>query len=99
MVEKPEFQRAERHAMAGHGYAMGRGIDHNVAALQLQALKDGGFIPAQQCTHASDHFTRAERLCDVIVGAEFQADHTVGFLTPRGQYEDRSSCKPLVTLK
>jgi hypothetical protein len=54
------------------------------------------FIAPQEGAHASNHFTRAERLCHVVVRPEFQANNAVGFLTSGRQHEHRRSSEPVI---
>ncbi len=44
---------------------------------------------AQQRAHARDHFVRAERLGDVVVGAQLQPDDAVRLFGAGGEHDDR----------
>ena len=48
-----------------------------------------GFVAAQDGADAGGQFARVERLRQVIVGAEFQADDAVDIFAARGQHDDR----------
>ena len=49
----------------------------------------GRVRPAQQRAHARDEFVGAERLGDVVVGAELEPDDAVGLFGAGGQHDDR----------
>ena len=44
---------------------------------------------AQQRAHARDELVRAERLRQVVVGAELETDDALGFLGAGGEHDDR----------
>ncbi|KAG1592900.1 hypothetical protein G6F46_014504 [Rhizopus delemar] len=44
-------------------------------------------------------FTRAERLGQVVVGAEFPPQHAVGLAAVRGEHDDRPTRAPAVVLE
>ncbi len=43
----------------------------------------------QHGAQAGQQFARVERLGQVVVGAQLQADHAVGGIAPRGEHDDR----------
>src|SRR5262249_4880822 len=43
----------------------------------------------EDCANARNELARRERLREVVVRAELEADHSIGFLVARGQDEDR----------
>ena len=44
---------------------------------------------SQQCLDPGLQLPGAEGLGQVVVGTDFKADHTVGFVRARGQHDDR----------
>ena len=65
-------------------------IEPHVADLDRPFRRRGPGVGAtQDGADASDHLARAERLDDVVVGAELEADDPIGFLTARGEHDDR----------
>ena len=68
--------------MAGH-------VDGELAELEHLALRLGiGVDAAQQGAHAGDQLARAERLDQVVVGAQLQADDAVLDLALGGEHDD-----------
>ena len=61
--------RASSHETAFVDNQRALRIEHLQIALRLAAAEDG--------FHASDHFARAVRLADIIVGADFEPQQTV----------------------
>ncbi len=49
----------------------------------------GSLETAQHSFNASDEFSRTERLGNVVVGAEFETEHAVGFAALGGQENHR----------
>ena len=43
---------------------------------------------SQDGAHPRHQFTRGERLGDVVVGSQFEAEHSIGFLDACGQHDD-----------
>ena len=67
------------------------------AAISTMALVIGlviGLVRRISCPHARDELVRAERLGEVIVGADVEADDAVGLLGTRGDHDDRRSRSP-----
>ncbi len=54
---------------------------------------------AQRSAHAGQQFARSEGLGEIVAGAQFKADHLVGFLDPIAAHDDdraiRRACQPL----
>ncbi len=48
-----------------------------------------GLIAAQHCADAGEELARAEGLGDVVVGAELESHHPVGFVLLAGDDDDR----------
>ena len=95
MVKQPKLQGAEFDLFARNTDRMSRRIDDQVAALNGIPL-GYGFVPPQQSTDASHEFAHAEWLCDVVICAEFQANHTICFPASSGQHEYRDSRVPVM---
>jgi hypothetical protein len=60
------------------------GADPNDIGLAFHALRT-----AQHRAHPCHEFLRAERLGDVVVGAQLEADQLVGLVGAGGQHDDR----------
>src|SRR6267378_4307960 len=58
-----------------------------VAARQQQLAR--GLMAAQHCADAGEELARAEGLGDVVVGAELESHHPVGFVLLAGDDDDR----------
>ncbi len=54
-----------------------------------------GTAAAQERAHPRHQLGDGERLDDVIVGADRKAAHPLGFLSPRGQHDDRQRARAL----
>ena len=66
------------------------GVNAKLADFENLVGRNAGRLgAAQQSFDASGEFARAERLGDVIVGAEFEADHAIGFFAFGGEDENR----------
>ena len=59
------------------------------AGAQDLGADHGAARSAQHRSHPRHELLRAERLHQVVVGAELQADDPVGLLAPRGEHDDR----------
>ena len=58
---------------------------------RLGRLRLGGLHAAQDGAHAGDHLGAAERLDDVVVGAELEPDDAVGLGPAGGEDDDRDA--------
>src|SRR3954453_1610337 len=93
--EQVELLGGRLDGRAGPRHRAGRGIEADVADLDRRVLvggrgrrgRRGG--AAQHGADAGGDLAGAERLDDVVVGAELEADHAVGLLAPGGQHDDR----------
>ena len=86
--------RSNSRAVSASGspprYAAWRGlVDDEVAVDQRAAARRGGAGPAQHRVDPQHQLARAERLGDVVVGADLEPDDPVGLLAERGQHDDR----------
>ena len=70
--------------VSAHGEGHGRGIDFDFADFH-GAGRQRALEAAQHGLDAGDEFARAERLGDVVVGAEFESEDAVGFAALCGQ--------------
>ena len=96
-IEQAKFQSAHRQGFAVARHAKGCRIELQRAARdRLFAVRRGWLHSAEQRAHASLQLARAERLGDVIVRAEFEAQHAVGFFSARAQDQDRQAIEFLV---
>src|SRR4051812_35845941 len=85
--------RLDRRAGPRHG--PGGRVEADVADLDRRDLvgsrgrRGGHGGAAQDGPDAGGHLAGAERLDDVVVGAELEPDHAVGLLAAGGQHDDR----------
>ena len=66
-------------------------VDLQVAVLELSALQVPALRrrPTEDGLHPSDELPRVERLRQVVVGPDLEADDLVHVLVARGQHQDR----------
>ena len=65
-------------------------VDDELAMLEpARPFRGGRGSPAEGSLHAGEELREAQRLRDVVVGAELQAADLVGLGAPRGDEEDR----------
>ncbi|CAM2160327.1 hypothetical protein PT2222_70310 [Paraburkholderia tropica] len=78
----------------GHelGAGVARGVAGRGALAGLGGLRAARRTP-QGGTDAREQFAQIEGLGDVVVGAEFEADHLVGGLDERGQHDDARTAR------
>jgi hypothetical protein len=88
VIEQAKFGGRGRDQAAAHHERHGRGIDFNVADFH-GTRRQRPLEAAQHGLDAGNQFARAERLGDVVVGAEFEAEDAVGFAALRRQKNDR----------
>jgi len=67
---------------------MARDVNQEVAHLNAIGRLVGLGAAAEEVLHAQHQFARTERLGDVIVGAELEAEHAVQFRRLGGQHDD-----------
>src|SRR5580704_846558 len=82
IIEQAELGGGGGYGVAAHGESHGRGIDFDVADLHGTGRKRA-LEAAQHGFHAGHEFARAERFRDVVVGAEFETENTIGFAALR----------------
>ncbi len=86
--EQPELGGPEMNVAARAAHTARLAVEVDVA--RLQAIGDAlGPGAPQQRAHARHQLRHRERLHDIIVGADGQAAHALGFLAARGQHDDR----------
>ena len=102
MIEDVEFGTGEVQFIA----VQACGASHSVHVerspyeflLIRGSLRQRGDAPEHR-VNARRQDLRAERFGDVIVGAEFQADHDVAFLAFRGQHDDGNPPRGRIVLE
>jgi hypothetical protein len=88
--QQVELANRQRHRPAGDSHLAGGRIDGHVPGAQRHgALAVAGPGPAQHAAHPGDELAGAERLDDVVVGAQLQADDPVRLVALGGQHDDR----------
>ena len=88
VIEEAEFGGGGGNGIAAHREGHGRRIDLDLSNFQGTG-RQGSLETAQHSFNASDEFSRAERLGNVVVGAEFETEHAVGFAALGGQENHR----------
>jgi hypothetical protein len=91
-VQQVELAPGQLERLAGERGDPGGRIDVHVADRDRggRGRRAGrGRGPAQHGADARDQLGHAERLHQVVVGAELESDHTVGLLAAGGQHDDR----------
>src|SRR5579864_5945820 len=84
VIEQAELCGRGGNGISAHGECHGRGINFDFADFH-GAGRQGTLEAAQHSLHASDELARAEVLGNVVVSAEFETEHAVGFAAFRGQ--------------
>ena len=94
VAEQVEFLGRELHGHAGlHHFGLPR-VDRDVVELEAGGTRRAGRRrravagPPQQRLDAGQQLHRLERLHQIVVGAELQADDAVHDLTARGEHQD-----------
>ena len=75
------------------------GIERDRAVGERLGRRRGAVRPPQQRAHARHQLVRAERLREVVVGAQLEADDALGLLGAGGQHDDRDRRGRLVGTK
>ena len=73
--------------------------DSSASLLSTGLFAETGGSPAEHGLHPGDHYPGAERLGDVVVGAQIQAPDDVRLLTFGGQHDDGNRLGPRVRLE
>src|SRR6266511_4871054 len=92
-----ELERSEHDLVVAPGDPPSRGVDAEVEAshrLGRVRLLDA-VRPAEDRSDPSRQLAQAERLRQVIVGADCEPGHLVGLLRPSGEHEHRYPVAPL----
>jgi len=97
VVKQPELERAQLNRTSGDINAVGRGIDDDIAAVDSQAGWRHRFVAAQKGANASNDFTSAKRLRDIVIGTQLQSNYPISLLASSGQNKNRRSDKSFVT--
>jgi hypothetical protein len=93
--EQIELLVGERHRRAIDAHLPAAGVHLDPVAhddhrrLGSRRPRRGGAVPAQDGLDASDDLAWRERLDDVVVGPELQADHAIDLTVACGQEENR----------
>lgn len=86
--EEFEFGGGQVDALAADGDEVARDIDGEVTGLEAFGAFGGLGAAFEEFADAEDEFAGAERLGDVIVGAEFETQNAVDFGGPGGEHDD-----------
>src|SRR5437762_2023441 len=87
LPEQVELLRRELDLLLADMHLAPAGVDEQIAMAELLALDLPalGRRPAQDRLHARDELTRVERLGQVVVGSDLEADDLVDVLVAGGQ--------------
>ena len=89
-----ELDVGQLHRAAGDRHRALRRIDHEPVgldrAVRLLALLGQERRPPQHRADAASELADRERLGDVVVGAQLEAEHLVDLVVARGQHDDRA---------
>ena len=87
--EELELGRRELDGLAQDRHPHAPHVDLDVAGTKdVGTVRSCGFAAAEHGADARDQFFRAERLDDVVVGAQLEPDDAVGLVRPRGEHDD-----------
>lgn len=89
IIEQAELGSGGRDHTATNGKRHGGGIDLDVTDFH-RARRERALEAAQHSLNPGDKLARAERLGDVIVGAEFKSKDAIGFTAFGGKKDDRN---------
>src|SRR5688572_5580705 len=96
IVQQPKLERAEFDVLSRHTDGMRRRINMDVAVEQGVSLRYR-ILASKQRADTGDQLAHAKRLRDIVIRAELQANHTVGFFAARGEHQDRGRGIALMT--
>ena len=77
-------------------HAIRRRINCQFADLDCARRIRGRLGATQERLHPRNQFARAERLRHIIVSAHLKAYHAVGFLSARGEHQNRQAIQRLI---
>ena len=87
--EELELGRRELDGRAGHLGPHPRHVEDDVADADRLGGVGRSFGPAQDRPDAGDQLARAERLGQVVVGAQLEPEQLVELVVPGGEHHDR----------
>src|SRR5882724_7592447 len=90
-AQEAELGRGERDLLAADAQLVAGDVELDAPHREVGlAVRRGGLrlLPPQDRLHPQDHLARAERLADVVVGPQLQADDAVDLLAAGGQHDD-----------
>ena len=87
--EELELGRRQVDGRAGHLGPHPRQVQHDVAGMDRLGGLGRTVGPAQDGPDAGDQLARAERLGQVVVGAELEAEQLVELVVAGGEHDDR----------
>ena len=85
-AQQAVFHRRQVQALAVPGGACRRFVDVQPAVGACSGVRA---VTAQHCHHPRHHLARTERLADVVVGTDVQAQQAVDLFHPRGDHDHR----------
>ena len=87
--QQGELGRRHLDRPSRHGHAHPRHVEHDVAGAHDVAALGSAVDAPEDRAHPRHQLARAERLGQVVVGAELEADQLVALLDARGEHDDR----------
>ena len=90
-LEHAEFRAGQRHGCAGDAHLVHAGVQGDRSDLETScdAPRRAAARAAQYRANARHQLARIERLAEIVVGAELQADDAVDVVAARGQHQHR----------
>jgi hypothetical protein len=87
--EELELGRRQLDGRAAHRGPHARQVEDHIAGLDRLGGLGRAVGPAEDGADTCDQLARAERLREVVVGTEFEAEQLVELVVARGQHDDR----------
>jgi hypothetical protein len=84
---------------AADSHGVPRGVDLEISESHLQRHVDRSACAGKELLHAEHEFARAERLGNVVVGTDLEADNAIGLCGFRSEHDDRNRCGRRIAAK
>ena len=89
VLKQQELLRRQLHVLAVHLDGVPIGVDGQRPVAQRRRPAGCALDPAEQRGDAGGQLARAERLGDVVVGAQLESRDPLGLFAPRREHDDR----------
>ena len=87
-VQDPELSWRDRNRSAVERHLDGAGVEHEAIGHQHRLVLARRAVASKLHPDPRHELARAERLDDVVIGADVEADHLVGVTAARGEEHD-----------